>query len=153
MRSARAREATTEPVAARVGDEVITVAELDEQIKEDLWKRETGDGNPSRALRAAHRQRVKSLVAQRALDAEAKKRGLTTEAMLEAEFKKLPPVDDAAVKAFYDQNAAQMQRRAARDDRAAHPLPSRERGEAQGGRGDHREEPRRRSSWCARASR
>jgi len=97
-----------EPVAARVGDEVITVAELDTQIKEDLWKRQTGDGNPSRVyeLRAAA---VKSLVSQRALDAEAKKRGLTTEAMLDAEFKKLPPVDDAAVKAFYDQNAAQLQ--------------------------------------------
>jgi protein-disulfide isomerase len=97
-----------EPVAARVGDEVITVAELDAQIKEDLWKRQTGDGSPSRMyeLRIAA---AKSLVAQRALDAEAKKRGLTTEAMMDQEFKKLPPVDDAAVKAFYDQNAAQMQ--------------------------------------------
>jgi protein-disulfide isomerase len=99
-----------EPVAARVGDEVITVAELDAQIKEDLWKRQTGDGNPAKVhdLRMAS---VNKLVGQRALDAEAKKRGLTTDAMLEAEFKALPPVDDAAVKAFYDQNAAQMQGR------------------------------------------
>jgi protein-disulfide isomerase len=97
-----------EPVAARVGGEVITVAELDTTIKEDLWKRETGDGNPARVheLRMAV---AKSLVARRALDAEAKRRGLTTEAMLDEEFKKLPPVDDAAVKAFYDQNAGQMQ--------------------------------------------
>jgi protein-disulfide isomerase len=54
---------------------------------------------------------VKSLVAERALEAEAKKRGLTTEAMLEAEFKALPPIDDAAVKAFYDQNADKVQGR------------------------------------------
>ncbi len=99
-----------EPVAARVGDEVITVAELDAQIKEDLWKRQTGDGNPSR-LYELRLSAVKSLVAQRALDVEAKKRGLTSDAMLEAEFKNLPPIDDAAVKAFYDQNAAQMQGR------------------------------------------
>ena len=97
-----------EPVAARVGDEVITVAELDAQIKEDLWKRQTGDGNPSR-VHELRMSTAKSLVAQRALEAEAKKRGLTPEAMLDAEFKKLPPVDDAAVKAFYDQNSAQLQ--------------------------------------------
>jgi protein-disulfide isomerase len=98
----------SEPIAARVGGEVITVAELDEQIKADLWKRETGDSNPARVyeLRTAA---AKSLVAQRALDAEAKKRGVTTEAMLDEEFKKLPAVDDATVKDFYEKNSAQLQ--------------------------------------------
>jgi protein-disulfide isomerase len=97
-----------EPVAARVGSEVITVAELDDQIKEDLWKRETGDGNPSRTheLRLAA---AKGLVGRRAIEAEAKKRGQTPEAMLEAEFKNLPPVTDAQVKEFYDKNSAQLQ--------------------------------------------
>jgi predicted DsbA family dithiol-disulfide isomerase len=97
-----------DPAAARIGKEVITVSELDAQIKDDLWKRETGDGNPARVyeLRSAA---AKSLVARRALDAEAKRRGLTTEALLDEEYKKLPPVDDAAVKSFYDQNAAQLQ--------------------------------------------
>ena len=97
-----------DPVAARIGDEVITVSELDASIKEDLWKRETGDGNPSRTheLRLAA---VKSLVAKHALEAEAKKRGLTTDAMLEEEWKKLPPISDDEVKTFYDKNASQMQ--------------------------------------------
>jgi protein-disulfide isomerase len=97
-----------EPVAARIGDQVITVAELDAQIKDDLWKRETGDNNQARVyeLRSAA---VKSLVERRALDAEANKRGVTTEAMLDEEFKKLPPIEDAAVKDFYDKNAAQIQ--------------------------------------------
>ena len=98
----------SEPIAARVGGEVITVAELDEQIKEDLWKRETGDNNVAR-IYELRSSAAKSLVAKRALEAEAKKRGVTTEAMLEEEFKKLPPVDDAAVKDFYDKNAAQLQ--------------------------------------------
>src|SRR5262249_23263120 len=82
-----------DPVAARIGDEVITVAELDASIKEDLWKRETNDGNPSRV----HDLRIsaaKALVGRRALEAEAKKRGLTADAMLEEEWKKLPPVTD-----------------------------------------------------------
>jgi len=82
----------SDPAAARIGNEVITVSELDAQIKDDLWKRETGDGNPARVyeLRSAA---AKSLVARRALDAEAKKRGVTTEALLDEEFKKLPPAD------------------------------------------------------------
>jgi protein-disulfide isomerase len=99
-----------EPVAARIGDEVITVAELDQQIKDDLWKRQTGDGNPSR-IHEIRMAALKGMLTERALDAEAKKRGITTEQMLDAEFKTLPPVDDAAVKAFYDENAAQMQGR------------------------------------------
>jgi protein-disulfide isomerase len=98
----------SEPVAARVDGEVITVAELDASIKEDLWKRETGDGNPAR-LYELRSSAAKSMVARRALDAEAKKRGLSTEAMLQEEFNKLPPVSDAQVKDFYDKNAAQIQ--------------------------------------------
>jgi len=96
-----------EPVAARVGDEVITVAELDAEIKEDLWKRETGDGNPSRVydLRSTA---AKNLIGKRALEAEAKKRGLTSDALLEAEFKTLPPISDEEVKKFYDENAARL---------------------------------------------
>jgi predicted DsbA family dithiol-disulfide isomerase len=96
-----------EQVAARIGDEVITVAELDETIKEDLFKRETGDGNPAKVheLRA---HAVKALVARRVIEGAAKKQGTTTEAYLEGEFAKLPAVTDADVKAFYDQNVAQM---------------------------------------------
>jgi protein-disulfide isomerase len=99
-----------EPIAARVGDEVITVAELDDYIKEDLWKRQTGDNNPSRVheIRLAV---VKQMVQERAVEAEAKKRGVTPDQMLEAEFKSLPPIDDAAVKAFYDQNPERVQGR------------------------------------------
>ncbi len=97
-----------EPAAARIGDDVITVAELDESIKEDLWKRETRDLNPSR-LHELRSAAVKSLVAKRALEAEANQRGLTTDALVEAEFKTLPPIGDAEIKAFYDQNAAQLQ--------------------------------------------
>jgi protein-disulfide isomerase len=95
------------PVAARIGSEVITVAELDETIKDDLFKRETGDGNPSK-VHELRSQAVKSLVARRVIEQAAEKQGMTTEAFLEAEFAKLPPVTDADVQAFYDQNAAQM---------------------------------------------
>jgi predicted DsbA family dithiol-disulfide isomerase len=85
----------SEPVAARVGDEVITVAELDEAIKMKLYD--------------VRSEELKRIVADRALEVEAKKRNLTVDAMLDEEFKKLPPVTEADIKAFYDKNAAQMQ--------------------------------------------
>jgi protein-disulfide isomerase len=96
-----------EPIAARVGGEVITVAELDADIKEELWKRETGDGSPSRVydLRSTA---VKNLVAKRAVEQQAEKRGLTSEALLEAEFKAMPPISDAEIKQFYDENSARL---------------------------------------------
>src|SRR5262245_39273007 len=79
-----------DPIAARVGDEVITIAQLDESIKVPLYE-----------LRS---KALKTQLSQRALEAEAKKRGQTVDAMLDDEFKKLPPVDDAAVKDFYEKN-------------------------------------------------
>jgi len=96
-----------DPVAARVGDDVITVSELDSEIKEDLWNRETGDSNPSRIydLRA---RAAKQLVAKRAVEQAAKKRGLTAEELVEAETKALPPISDEEVKKFYDENAARL---------------------------------------------
>ena len=96
-----------EPVAARVGGEVITVAELDAEIKEELWKRETGDGNSSR-LYELRSTAAKGLVGKRAVEQEAKKRGLTPEALIEAESKALPPISDEEIKKFYDENAARL---------------------------------------------
>ena len=96
-----------DPVAARVGGEVITVSELDAQIKEDLWQRETNDENPSR-LYELRSGAAKQMVAKRAVEQEAKKRGLTPEALVEAETQALPPISDEEVKKFYDENAAHL---------------------------------------------
>jgi protein-disulfide isomerase len=96
-----------DPVAARVGGDVITVSELDAQIKEDLWNRETNDGNPSR-LYDLRSDAAKQLVAKRAVEQAAKKRGLTPEALVEAETQALPPVSDEEIKKFYDENAARL---------------------------------------------
>jgi protein-disulfide isomerase len=96
-----------EPVAARIGSDVITVSELDETIKEDLFKRETRDRNPAK-LHEVRSHAVQAPVARRVVEDAAKKQDQTSEAFLEAEFAKLPPVTDAEVQAFYDQNAAQM---------------------------------------------
>jgi protein-disulfide isomerase len=98
----------SDPVAVRIGDEVITVPELDAQIKEDLWKRETADESPPR-VHEVRMAAAKSMLAKRAMEAEAKKRGITTDAMIDAEFKSLPPISDDEVKAFYDKNVSQMQ--------------------------------------------
>jgi protein-disulfide isomerase len=96
-----------DPVAARVGGEVIPVSELDAEIKDELWKRETGDGNPSRVYDLRSKA-AKQMVAKRAVEQEAKKRGLTPEELIEAETQALPPISDEEVKKFYDENAARM---------------------------------------------
>lgn len=96
--------ATDEPVAARIGDEVVTVAELDESIREDLFKRETAGAK----LYDVRSQALKGLVARRALEQVAAKRGLMTDALIEAEFAKLPPVTDAEVQAFHAQHTAEL---------------------------------------------
>src|SRR5262245_1781589 len=101
------RGTADDPVAARIGDDVITVSELAASIKDDLFKRETNNNNPSRThdLRS---QALRALISKRVLEQEAAKQGLTPDAMLEAEFAKLPPVTDAEVQAFYDKNAGQI---------------------------------------------
>jgi len=96
--------AADEPVAARIGDEVVTVAELDASIRDELFKRETAGAK----LYQVRSQALKALVTRRALEQLAAQRGLTADALVEAEFAKLPPVTDAEIQTFHAQNAAQL---------------------------------------------
>ena len=89
--------------ALRIGDETISVGELDEWIKDQLFEQETEAGKTSK-LYEVRAGAAENLVAQRLLEAEAKRQGTTSDALLEAEVKKRVSVSDAEVQRFYDDN-------------------------------------------------
>ncbi|HVP31475.1 MAG TPA: thioredoxin domain-containing protein [Myxococcota bacterium] len=94
-------------VVATIGGEQVTMAELDAWIKEDLFKRES-EGKNASAMFEMRSDALDRMIGERLLAAEAKKRNLTTEAVLQEEAAKAPPVTDDAVKAFYEANKARL---------------------------------------------
>jgi protein-disulfide isomerase len=93
------------PVAT-VGTETITQGELDAWIKEELWRSQTDDGNASKVFSLRQRG-LDRMIDQRLIDAEAAKRGVDADKLLDEEAAKRVKVSDAEVKAFYDQHAGQ----------------------------------------------
>jgi protein-disulfide isomerase len=87
--------------AATVGGHTITIAELDRRIKENLFEEASGGGDKSK-LYELRSEAIESVIDEDLLDAEAKARGMTREALLAAEEAKAKPVEQADVQAFYD---------------------------------------------------
>lgn len=96
-------------VAARVGDRAITVRELDER-----W-RATDPAEQAQAIQQMYegrRQALESIIADMLIERAAKASGMDQEKYAEAEVaRRLKPVTDAQVSAFYKENQAQMQGR------------------------------------------
>jgi len=94
------------PVAARIGDATITLDELDDFIKDALLEQQTaGDASALHDLRASH---LDNLIGKRLLDAEAARRGVTPDEVLDQEAAKRVSVTDEDVRAFYDENRARI---------------------------------------------
>jgi protein-disulfide isomerase len=91
------------PVAT-VGGETITEGELDAWIKDELWRNQTDDGNPSKVFNLRQRG-LDRMIEKRLIDAEAARRGVKPDALLDAEAAKRVQVSDADVKAFFEQHA------------------------------------------------
>jgi len=94
-------------VVATVGGAPITMADLETWIKNDLYERETADKNPS-GLYDLRSDALDRMIADRLLEAEAKKRNVEVEALLADESAKAGAVTDDEVKAFYDENKARV---------------------------------------------
>jgi predicted DsbA family dithiol-disulfide isomerase len=91
--------------ALRIGDETITVSELDAWIKDQLFQQETHNGEAAK-LYEVRAQGAENLIAQRLLDAEAKRLGQDPDSLLEAEARKRTQVPEEEVQRFYDEHKA-----------------------------------------------
>jgi protein-disulfide isomerase len=103
-----AQQAGTD-VAARFGDRTITVKELD-----DKWRAEdpAAHAEATQKLYEGRRNALEAIVADALLAEAAKAKGLSPDAYLEAEIgRRVKPVTDAEVVAFYQANLTQMQGR------------------------------------------
>jgi protein-disulfide isomerase len=95
------KDAAAAQPAAKIGDRTITIAEIDERVKESLYEEATESRDPSKIyeLRSAA---IDQVVDEALLDAEAKARNLDRAGLLAAEEAKAKPVDDAEVKELFD---------------------------------------------------
>ena len=96
-------------VAARIGDRRVTVKELDEQ-----WRKidAAAQIETIQKLYDGRRNALEAIVAEMLLAEAAKTRGLSPEAYAQSEIsKRVKPVSDAEVAAFYQSNVGQMQGR------------------------------------------
>jgi len=89
-------------VAAKIGDQVITLDEVDSAARQANMK-------AYQALYDARRQALDRIVSQTLLDRAAASRGVTVEELIQQEVtNKVKPVTDAEVQAFYDQNKGRV---------------------------------------------
>lgn len=98
-------ETASTPVA-KLGDATITQGELDAWIKDELWRTQTDDGNATKIFSLRQRG-LERMIDQRLLDAEAEKRGVDADKLLDDEAAKRAGVSDEDVKAFFEQHAGQ----------------------------------------------
>jgi protein-disulfide isomerase len=88
--------------AGRVGDEVISMAELEQSAAADLSRL---DQQRQELLMG----KLDQLIGERLLEREAKRRGVSVAALVREEIEaKVPPVDDAEVAAFIAQNRSRL---------------------------------------------
>jgi protein-disulfide isomerase len=88
-------------VAAEIDGQTITVAEVDERIKQELFESRTG--SPAR-LYDLRVDTLDQMIQERLLEAEAKRRGVPTEAVVDLELKEMGTVSEEEITAFYKQN-------------------------------------------------
>jgi len=92
---------------ARIGDATITLGELDQWIKDDLFERQTSGRNPVK-LYDVRKAALDQMIATRVLEAEAARRNLSVDDLLKAEVEALGEVSDDEVAQFYQDKVAQM---------------------------------------------
>jgi protein-disulfide isomerase len=95
-------EMAPDTVVATMGGQKITAKELDEKISAQLAQIDEQKHN-------ARKQGLENMINERLLKEEAKKRGMTEDALVKAEVEdKVPPPTEDEIKKFYDANQARM---------------------------------------------
>jgi protein-disulfide isomerase len=88
-------------LAAEVDGQEISVSELDERIKQELFESRTGSPAKLYDLRS---DVLEQMIRERVLEAEAKRRGVPPEAVVELEVKEMGPIGEEEIVAFFQQN-------------------------------------------------
>jgi hypothetical protein len=104
-------------VAAKVGDRVITVEELDKAWREADAAAQT---QAVQALYDGRKEALDRIVGDMLIEQAAKAKGVAVDAFVREEIgKRTKPISDADVATFYEQNVGQMQGRPLQDMRGA----------------------------------
>jgi len=100
-------EPPASPIVASVNDQPVTLEELDDFIKDDLFSQQTGGGDPSRTYQV-RRDALEKLVQQRAVDDLASQRGVDVDALVQSEAEAIGPITNTDVVTFYRENHARL---------------------------------------------
>ncbi len=92
-------------VAAEIDGEVITVAEVDDRIRDELFRSRAGDAAKLYSLRS---DTLDEMIRERLLEAEGKRRGVPPEGVVALELEAMGPVKEEEIVAFYEQNFAKQ---------------------------------------------
>jgi len=92
---------------AVIQGEGITQGELDEWIKDELFRDQTDDLAAS-SLYELRSRSLEGLIDERVLEAEAARRGVSTEELMRLERAALPAIADEQVTDFYEKNKEKM---------------------------------------------
>ena len=95
-------------VAGELNGQPITLAELDEWIRHDLFRQKSLSTKALYELRA---ESIERMINERMVDAAAAKVGLGADDWMEREVAALGPVSDEQIAAFYADNQARLARR------------------------------------------
>jgi protein-disulfide isomerase len=93
-------------VVARLGGETITLTELDAWIKDDLFSRQTSGGSPGK-LYDLRKQSLDQMIMQRVISAEAARRNLAEDELIEAEVAAMGEISDEEVAQFYQEKVGE----------------------------------------------
>jgi protein-disulfide isomerase len=89
--------------AALVNGTTISVEDIDAWIKEELYRQQTRDGDPSRVY-TVRREALDRMIQTRALEMEAAKRGVDPETLVEQELEARGPITDKEIVTFFKDN-------------------------------------------------
>jgi protein-disulfide isomerase len=92
-----------DPVVAEIDGAPLRQSELDAWIKDEWFARESEGGNPSR-LYEMRSHSLERMIDARVVDAEARRRQLDAEALVQQEVAALDPVSEEEIGAFYTEN-------------------------------------------------
>jgi len=94
-------------IVATLDGAPITLAELEAWMREDILERELGSKS-AQDLYEMQKAAVQGLVDERLIAAEATRRGVEPEAVVEARIAELGPVSEEEVAAFYEENKSRV---------------------------------------------